>query len=94
MPPTTAPTVTPERLPLPRLFGYGVQHILSMFGGVIAVPIIIGNAAGLSARRSRRCSPALHMLLPGVPERPTGVAAGPPVLVREDERVRGVVIRP
>ena len=37
-----------ERLPTPKLFGYGVQHILSMFGGVIAVPIIIGNAAGLS----------------------------------------------
>jgi xanthine permease len=37
-----------ERLPVPTLFGYGVQHILSMFGGVIAVPIIVGNAAGLS----------------------------------------------
>ena len=36
-----------ERLPAPQLFGYGVQHILSMFGGVIAVPFIIGGAAGL-----------------------------------------------
>lgn len=26
---------------------YGLQHILSMFGGVIAVPLIIGGAAGL-----------------------------------------------
>ena len=36
-----------ERLPIPATIGYGMQHILSMFGGVIAVPIIIGNAAGL-----------------------------------------------
>ena len=34
---------------MPQLLGYGMQHILSMFGGVIAVPIIIGGAAGLSA---------------------------------------------
>ena len=46
----TDSTIRPEdeRLPVPTLFGYGVQHILSMFGGVIAVPIIVGNAAGLS----------------------------------------------
>ncbi len=31
-----------------QMFGYGMQHILSMFGGVIAVPIIVGGAAGLS----------------------------------------------
>ncbi|MBJ7352848.1 MAG: purine permease [Rhodococcus sp.] len=36
------------RLPLLQMFGYGMQHILSMFGGVIAVPIIVGGAAGLS----------------------------------------------
>jgi xanthine permease len=36
-----------ERLPIPATIGYGMQHILSMFGGVIAVPIIIGGAAGL-----------------------------------------------
>jgi xanthine permease len=43
------PTRRPEdeRLPIPATFGYGMQHILSMFGGVIAVPIIIGGAAGL-----------------------------------------------
>lgn len=45
------PTDRPEdeMLPPQQLFGYGLQHILSMFGGVIAVPIIIGGAAGLSA---------------------------------------------
>ena len=37
-----------ERLSVPTLIGYGTQHILSMFGGVIAVPIIVGTAAGLS----------------------------------------------
>ncbi|MFT4084383.1 MAG: nucleobase:cation symporter-2 family protein [Nocardioides sp.] len=37
-----------QTLPLPTLFGYGIQHILAMFGGVIAVPYIIGSAAGLS----------------------------------------------
>ena len=42
-----------ERLPTPKLFGYGVQHILSMFGGVIAVPIIVGGAAGLQRRRDQ-----------------------------------------
>ena len=36
-----------EKLPPPQLIGYGVQHILAMFGGVIAVPFIIGGAAGL-----------------------------------------------
>jgi xanthine permease len=43
------PVRRPEdaRLPIPATLGYGMQHILSMFGGVIAVPIIIGGAAGL-----------------------------------------------
>nr|WP_296774617.1 nucleobase:cation symporter-2 family protein [Rhodococcus sp. (in: high G+C Gram-positive bacteria)] len=34
--------------PVVQMFGYGMQHILSMFGGVIAVPIIVGGAAGLT----------------------------------------------
>src|SRR6478735_7077478 len=37
-----------ERLPFRSSLGYGVQHILAMFGGVIAVPLIVGGAAGLS----------------------------------------------
>ncbi|SNT38825.1 nucleobase:cation symporter-2 family protein [Rhodococcoides kyotonense] len=37
------------KVPVLQMFGYGMQHILSMFGGVIAVPIIVGGAAGLSA---------------------------------------------
>src|ERR1039457_1659353 len=46
---TDRPVRRPEdaRLPIPATLDYGMQHILSMFGGVIAVPIIIGGAAGL-----------------------------------------------
>ncbi|HMR48114.1 MAG TPA: nucleobase:cation symporter-2 family protein [Arachnia sp.] len=36
-----------ERLGIGPTIGYGVQHILAMFGGVIAVPLIVGGAAGL-----------------------------------------------
>ena len=48
------PARRPEdaRLPLPATLGYGMQHVLSMFGGVIAVPIIIGGAAGLKGPTS------------------------------------------
>ena len=46
---TAAAAVRPEdvRLGVGPTLGYGLQHILSMFGGVIAVPIIVGGAAGL-----------------------------------------------
>ncbi len=46
---TTPTSVRPEDESLPplQLLGFGVQHILAMFGGVIAVPFIIGGAAGL-----------------------------------------------
>lgn len=32
-----------------QLLAYGTQHILTMYGGVIAPPLIVGQAAGLSA---------------------------------------------
>ncbi|QLY28900.1 purine permease [Nocardia huaxiensis] len=38
-----------ERYPVPQLVAYGAQHILTMYGGVIAPPLIVGGAAGLSA---------------------------------------------
>lgn len=38
-----------QMLPVGGLLGYGLQHILSMVGGVIAVPLLIGEAAGLDA---------------------------------------------
>jgi uric acid transporter len=37
-----------EKLPLPSLVLYGTQHILTMYGGVIAPPLILGGAAGLA----------------------------------------------
>lgn len=41
--------VRPEdtRLPITSTFAYGLQHVLTMYGGIIAVPLIIGGAAGL-----------------------------------------------
>ncbi|MEV6769229.1 nucleobase:cation symporter-2 family protein [Nocardia sp. NPDC051030] len=38
-----------ERYPALQLAAYGTQHILTMYGGVIAPPLIVGGAAGLSA---------------------------------------------
>ncbi|MDX3893337.1 nucleobase:cation symporter-2 family protein [Pusillimonas sp.] len=44
------PKVAPvdEVLPANRLFFFGLQHVLVMYAGAIAVPILIGGAAGLS----------------------------------------------
>src|SRR5699024_5390164 len=36
-----------ERLRFWANFAYGLQHVLTMYGGIIAVPLIIGQAAGL-----------------------------------------------
>lgn len=37
-----------EMLPLGQLFTYGLQHVLAMYAGAVAVPLIIANAIGLS----------------------------------------------
>ena len=37
-----------ERLPIGATFGYGLQHVLTMYGGIIAPPLIIGQLAGLT----------------------------------------------
>ena len=37
-----------ELLPVPRLAVLGLQHVLVMYAGAIAVPLIIGRALGLS----------------------------------------------
>lgn len=49
--PDATPAFRPEdeRLPLGRTFAYGLQHVLTMYGGIIAPPLIIGSAAGLEA---------------------------------------------
>ncbi|MGP9488194.1 nucleobase:cation symporter-2 family protein [Glutamicibacter sp. 363] len=37
------------RLPFGKSLAYGLQHVLTMYGGIIAPPLIIGGAAGLSS---------------------------------------------
>lgn len=46
---STLTTVRPEdeQLGMTKNFAYGLQHVLTMYGGIIAVPLIIGSAAGL-----------------------------------------------
>ncbi|MBW3008382.1 solute carrier family 23 protein, partial [Acinetobacter baumannii] len=38
-----------EYLGISKSFAYGLQHVLTMYGGIVAPPLIIGTAAGLSA---------------------------------------------
>ncbi|ALE05833.1 uracil permease [Arthrobacter sp. ERGS1:01] len=38
-----------EKLGIAPSFAYGFQHVLTMYGGIIAVPLIIGQAAGMSS---------------------------------------------
>jgi NCS2 family nucleobase:cation symporter-2 len=38
-----------ERLPLGSTIAYGLQHVLTMYGGIIAPPLIIGQIAGLDS---------------------------------------------
>jgi uric acid transporter len=38
-----------ENLGLGANLAYGLQHVLTMYGGIIAVPLILGQAAGLSS---------------------------------------------
>ena len=37
-----------EILPAPRLFVLGIQHVLVMYAGAVAVPLIVGGALGLA----------------------------------------------
>ncbi|MEV7634184.1 nucleobase:cation symporter-2 family protein [Microbacterium sp. NPDC089318] len=39
-----------QRLSLGSTFAYGFQHVLTMYGGIIAPPLIIGAAAGMSSQ--------------------------------------------
>jgi xanthine permease len=36
-----------DKLPLPSLFIFGVQHVLALFSGLVAVPLIVGSALQL-----------------------------------------------
>jgi xanthine permease len=48
--PSTSPTKRPEdeNLGLGANLAYGLQHVLTMYGGIVAVPLILGQAAGLN----------------------------------------------
>ena len=37
-----------EKMPLPRLGALGLQHVLVMYAGAVAVPLIVGRALKLS----------------------------------------------
>lgn len=37
-----------KRLPLLQMLLVSFQHVLLMYGGAVAVPLIVGQAAGLS----------------------------------------------
>ena len=49
-PDTPKATIRPEdeQLGLLANIAYGIQHILTMYGGIVAVPLIVGQAAGLT----------------------------------------------
>ncbi|KKX27256.1 nucleobase:cation symporter-2 family protein [Rhizobium sp. LC145] len=38
-----------EKLSIGANLAYGLQHVLTMYGGIVAVPLILGQAAGLNA---------------------------------------------
>ncbi len=46
---TAAARPEDKRLSVGASFAYGFQHVLTMYGGIVAVPLIIGQAAGLSS---------------------------------------------
>jgi len=48
LPASTAPV--DEILPVPQMFLYGLQHVLVMYAGAVAVPLVVGNAVGLPAQ--------------------------------------------
>ena len=45
---TSAVHPVDEKLPAPRLAALGLQHVLVMYAGAIAVPLIVGRALKLS----------------------------------------------
>lgn len=45
--PSTAPV--DEVLPFTQMILYGLQHVLVMYAGAVAVPLVVGNAVGLPA---------------------------------------------
>lgn len=48
-PHVSLPRPEDENLGVGANMAYGLQHVLTMYGGIVAVPLIIGQAAGLSS---------------------------------------------
>src|SRR3989344_3027065 len=46
--PSSAQRPEDENLGIGANLAYGLQHVLTMYGGIVAVPLIVGQAAGLS----------------------------------------------
>jgi uric acid transporter len=44
-----------EILPVGQMFIYGLQHVMSMYAGVVAVPLIVGGAMGLGSPSLPAC---------------------------------------
>ena len=47
-----------QMLPTPRLLALGLQHVLVMYAGAVAVPLIIGRALKLAPEDVAFLSPA------------------------------------
>ncbi len=45
--PSSAQRPEDENLGIGANLAYGLQHVLTMYGGIVAVPLIVGQAAGL-----------------------------------------------
>lgn len=43
------PAPEDEKLSIGANIAYGLQHVLTMYGGIVAVPLILGQAAGLNS---------------------------------------------
>ncbi len=63
-----------QRLPLTQLLLVGFQHVLLMYGGAVAVPLIVGQAAGLSREEIAFLINA-DLLVAGIVVHAYGVAA-------------------
>lgn len=46
--PKTATCPEDEKLGIAPSFAYGLQHVLTMYGGIIAPPLVMGQAAGMT----------------------------------------------
>jgi hypothetical protein len=49
-----------EVLPLGQMFIYGLQHVLSMYAGVVAVPLIVGTAFRTAGRPAEEIRASLE----------------------------------